>query len=1310
MKVTRYTPMAPGFRALGSLLLASLLLAGCGEDRSPEDASEVRRQEADDTSTMQCEQGYIPFQTRKVNANDLLSEEGRARLSEEEQEQFDFEPRPAINMISMGCTAWSGNTTDEAELQRLYNDELERLQTACGNEVSCATETTCASGFSLTYSCGQSNLDDEGNVKTFSYSPSSSASREVDFACEYNPTTATTEAGEISCVPEECHGRAKRGPDFQCVLAPEKPEAAVSARFVGKPRPKYRTKNVNYPVSLGLYNSEKLSVSAIYEVDIEATFAYGFVPEEARFTLWLDELAYEIPPESTVFDDETIPTPIPVFRCSPLSFSMEREKLDAEIAAGTLEERTGANGEKIYTKTVEFSFGHDCVGYDISKRIHSRLAMLKGREPSEYEDGGATPNRFGEDFMRPVGHAYGAFTRMNLAYDLKGATVWHKSLPVDDDQEFYTTSTPECAPNPTQFFYEKGTVNLHGYYSQRKIATYDKILSFESRQYFDNRYEIGTTNLEIGKTEMKVKPQLTFAERVPVSFSWYLHNMTFKHRYSSGFSSPLWPWIVDDGIEEYDHRGATAGDYFAEAYRDRERPYLPTNLRAEFYMIPSQLSEEDRATITPIKVGARSLRLDDLEGADKPRDERPGTIGYYQYPHIFSPKEPVTDLAYIDIDKTARDRIIDYIDLVPDRDLASFDVFYCIHASAVSGAEKFQPLWQGDRATSYEFSFEGASSGTIYQGNQYVQGCKDRGELCERTDVPIFALEDEDWAQRPASNQPWRRRGCFVASTPIVVYIDRFLTPSLPVLNREIEGFSGRQENGNNTASGQNTNSNARMYSGGGVEPGTDFESADASVADNRSGGSGGRSIVDLSVGNERTLIGDSPTISFEVDGKMLSYSLFDPIGLTDVFTNPEEKVNGVKEWIVKRPEEAIKLQVAEKNPTFTLNPPFGKLEKSLNDTVFKGNKFLKAYATSYAGVPGLGLGFKFPPIPLQIGPFRGEITFTISAGFSVRLSLTYAFAPDDESELYPCSGKDEPCYIVHEPASFTDAIDTCRESGGELAEFSSGAEADAILASVIDSEMDGVADDFWIGAQLAYKHKNKQCAQTPWVQSCKEQSQTEFRSVTRDVAFASQSGLGGIVSYVNGAISLPLIDGERATPVGLSTTYPDYSGVFYDRSADDLDEASVTEQKVFVCRYEPVGGEMYFSLKTGVDVVTGAGFVLQGCTPSSDLGVCLSGSLNVVAAALSFVITKTERWLLENSELVSPTDGLSTVLRKRGDIGFSIPFSIHLFSGSIDLSFEVGGWFSVSWTLHAFEGWKLFETTLFEVKTPFSILYGDDF
>ena len=111
---------------------------------------------------------------------------------------------------------------------------------------------------------------------------------------------------------------------------------------------------------------------------------------------------------------------------------------------------------------------------------------------------------------------------------------------------------------------------------------------------------------------MKVKPQLTFAERVPVSFSWYLHNMTFKHRYSSGFSSPLWPWIVDDGIEEYDHRGATAGDRFAEAYRDRERPYLPTNLRAEFYMIPSQLSEEDRATITPIKVGARSLRLDDL--------------------------------------------------------------------------------------------------------------------------------------------------------------------------------------------------------------------------------------------------------------------------------------------------------------------------------------------------------------------------------------------------------------------------------------------------------------------------------------------------------------------------------------------------------------------------------------------------------------------------------------------------------------------------------------------------------------------------
>ena len=1305
--MTSYTNRGPFLLAMTLLLQ---LAVACGSQEEPvEDTNLSVGQRADTTS--ECPAGYIPFQNVIANADDQFTSEGRARLGDK---TFDAQFGYATHIEDIACPDWTPSPEGQEDAQG-YQDteidaELETLVRECENKSSCTTATMCPSNMTVKYSCGESDLDDAGDPIIYEMT---SASGEVTLsACDRSREKAVREAGEITCVPEACHGRAKRGPNMECELAPEKPEVAVSARFVDDPRPLYDT---NYTGHDTISESGfGFSSASIYEHDVEVTFAHGLVPEEdVEFIVWMGQTL------NCRRDENQYLVHVEAFRCIATSFKLRRDDPDARI-------RTGPQNQQIYTKTIRYDFAKDCTSAELVPRLFKRFEVACSVDNSD--------GIIKEGIKANTGRGF-----LHISYDMDGKTVWHKDAG-SDLNTFLSSSEPECAPDPTSFFYDSSTHthNMMDYYHQRQIATFDKRVSFYVSSQFNHRVEVGPLSMELEATELKIKPQLNFTKRLPVTIDWYMNNAYLRHSDSDSSKSEslMWPWHAEQGTLGTRAPWLMSGDYvyvnadptsvigeavpFAKKW---ETPYVPTKLRADLYMLPSGLSETQRDTIAPIKVGSHPLRINDLDKAKT--DSNPDMDGN-QYPILYGPYGGQTDTAYINLDQTARNKVMNYINSLPNTDTLSFDVFYCVHADQVNSQPGLQALWHSGKKTDYRMDFDEVKQthNTTTKIDAARSGLqRGEGDYDDKQDIPILALESDQWASRRTTDEPWSRRGCKVAKTPLVIHLDRFLTPSLPVRNFEHTDFIDEQGSGNAETSGDANNNGGRIYASNEAASDGGFEVADISENDSRTGGNDSRVTMDLSISSERTLLGDSPQLSFSLNGEMFSFSLFDPLGALGAIDDPEATASAVVKWFPQTPTDAAQLKLFDKNPTIAIAPPFNKLEKQLNETTFKAAKHIQAYATAYAGVSGLGLGLQAPPIKGSFGPFVFEITFTFAAGAGVQLEISYNFNPPDCDSVedgeaqakcrqdetdggykfspYPCLGPVSmgECFVAEtQPRTFTEAVDFCRNAGGHLAEPTSNADLDKIITAGNQLE------SYWIGAQLAYRHKDKNCANWPGGDGCADGSRTEFRFLQSDEAFASQSGRTGAVSYVSGAIGIPQdSSGNRdASRLSFHSMYPYDRGVAYHNVTQNYFAADTQQKLPFVCQYQPAGSEVFMSFKKALKPAAGVGFIAQGCSPSSEFGVCLTAKINLLALIIGFENEFSENWLLKDDTLFRNDGSNSKVLQKNGSVDFSIPFSIHVFSGSFDLSFEAYGWFSIGWNLYEFKGIKLFETKLFETSAPF--------
>jgi hypothetical protein len=247
---------------------------------------------------------------------------------------------------------------------------------------------------------------------------------------------------------------------------------------------------------------------------------------------------------------------------------------------------------------------------------------------------------------------------------------------------------------------------------------------------------------------------------------------------------------------------------------------------------------------------------------------------------------------------------------------------------------------------------------------------------------------------------------------------------------------------------------------------------------------------------------------------------------------------------------------------------------------------------------------------------------------------------------------------------------------GGRLAELSSPTEA-----LQVDLELSSGA--MWIGAQLAYRHPDKQCATAYNAQKCQPDSKTEYRWLSNSKAFASNTGTD--------APDYHSANFFTANANGLSTRYPDDAAIYYD-SNKNFGVAKLDRPLPYMCVYEPAPKQDFLEWSVALNLGAAAGLNMQGCAPSSTVGGCLSGQFNIIGLTISPTLTNTFHWLYGA--------GADAPYGRYGATSFSVPWALKLFSGSISFSVELL-FISLSTTVASYDGITVDEGSLYDWTIP---------
>ncbi len=477
------------------LVVAATLCAGlvsCADQSSQPPTSSTR---LGLDNSIDCPEGEVGWRFPKnVDPN---SEEYARQAGEDAT--VDVTQRYAINVQSVDCAPVPGQRT------RRGDSDLRMLRNQCGGELTCQYATDCLGTEQVTYTCAASDKDDDGNQKVYT---ASSTNRRLDFGCTQPASDALEQETRTACVPRQCHGRARRDLNMNCVEDPSIIDVAVTGS-IGKIRPKYRPQslrnanirlgrdlnwvpadywdtrddaNWSYEAGRGLYSGMPLYPTMPYDIDLDVYFNFGLASPNSQLVVWIDDR----------YTNDATGEEVSGFRCIAFKRPIHVDNPD-----------------------------HVGGGFDVPIHYSGTLARAcqSGRQVARdnaVKKSGVSRNEFSNHYQY-------AGSTMHLSYDMEGRTAMHNAVPTRGGAAQLAYSTPECAPNPQDFFYDNntGTYDLVAYYGQREIA--QKAVEFVSQSYARRAYLIPG---KITAPDFTIRTHAKTLPTLPVELTWYGINLS----------------------------------------------------------------------------------------------------------------------------------------------------------------------------------------------------------------------------------------------------------------------------------------------------------------------------------------------------------------------------------------------------------------------------------------------------------------------------------------------------------------------------------------------------------------------------------------------------------------------------------------------------------------------------------------------------------------------------------------------------------------------------------------------------------------
>lgn len=535
----------------------------------------------------------------------------------------------------------------------------------------------------------------------------------------------------------------------------------------------------------------------------------------------------------------------------------------------------------------------------------------------------------------------------------------------------------------------------------------------------------------------------------------------------------------------------------------------------------------------------------------------------------------------------------------------------------------------------------------------------------------VTAGNDADTAKafRPAGF-PSPGRGCRWSKVPLVVTIDKSIGAVQPIGDELWQGQASNQASGNSSVKQSNDNDVDRTCqpaAGGGER------CEQGSGAGQKGQGDYGKSYYATSTssvyapGSLRTGANGMPDDDSASSGgaEVLGYQVLDPQADEDT-----------EQWQANPANKTQKV-------TLTITPPWDAIWSAIQQAN-QGNTNPEWVVGRYAGLMGLGVGWGYKQ---PVGSF-GLVTFTVSVGFSLALvtSVTHSTEPDGKYQCIvpaPTDGSQpKPCVqLGDQDRGFADAVKDCGTRGARLAELSTLSES-----ALVENLLSGVgapASPMWVGAQQFDEFNPSFCAFS-WDESrCKPKHKTGYRWLSNDDTFVS--AVGG----AQGTIDASRVFFSGGVRGGLLPRAPNKAGVLLSANGSVSSEP-ITRPHPYACVYDAARSDTAITVSAAIELGFAAGVGVEWCYPTDELGICLAGTLNLVAMKVAPTVETTFHHLTDHQGRKA----------RRDNTNLYAEWGITLLEGAVEAKFKALI-FEFSVTLLEFSGFKVAGGRLYDFNFP---------
>lgn len=799
---------------IGLAMILIMVAAGCVQEEPTEPDAPTGLSRDKVYSDIVCPDGEIPWRFPS-SGTALNSEEytSSAEMSGDTEGMLANYARIKIEEVS--CA----EGLDEAFALRVARGYCGNLRECaaigvCRDNRACSGDGTnegCKfSDATIKYTCGDRDLDDNGEpriyMSTVTQETAGTYNTRNEISCRgvgEQLLQKDQRDGTVACVPLECHGRARRNADMQCVVDDSKVEVVVDAKF-GTIEPTTQTTDVyteaiiKRQLDANKLPAKPFPINATYKIPLTVSFANGLVPEEVKLTAWIEDVHRGLVTANR-------------FRCVPFAVTLRADDPHT----------TKSDGTKVYQKVIETKFAQDCIDIDPVKEMQDHVKQLYPGSP------GSLPYLYVD--------RESIVQKLHLSYDMDGHSVWHKGLTLQTASQL-GDSEPECTPNPVGMFYEinSKSYNQTAYFSQRKITTYDP--PGDQELYFSylyaDRSEIGTKDI-VARNEPVIRVFSNRRTLLTFDLSWYVNNMDRSHVFN---------------LEQPSTR---------QIYGEN-RKYI-NSPRADVYLVPAGLSASEREAITPLYIGKVDLsdgkNNGKIEGADDGITQSASLV----FPAVAKQKmvRDATSPHYIPGESRAFDLFycINAWDGLLKRDAftTGWTEGYNYYRNETRLLSQRYPNTNGQGTYNLVDTYDLAHDvRRINEGQprreHYWTGPFDR----------VWSLELENSRMHNPYATPFKYRGCRTAKVPVVVYVDRFRTPiegaervsaDVPASARIHTDFADQQDSGDTSMSGSNDTDLEETCPN---NDSSDVYCSNTANSGGRSSGEGGRPALDMTTTLER--------------------------------------------------------------------------------------------------------------------------------------------------------------------------------------------------------------------------------------------------------------------------------------------------------------------------------------------------------------------------------------------------------------------------------------------------------------------------